>query len=168
MAEKYRPANYEYSESEIAAVGEGMKKLRTYVSDGGSGSVSSTQMEEIVKLIKREHRPEQVACYKAFWDNHHNGRIPVDTFMECMKTLHRSEVLLQWLVNCADKDRNGFISKDEFIHLLEIMILFDSRIATMENVTFEEFSVEADTNRDGRVSVAECVAWLQEKQEAQK
>jgi len=164
MAEEYFPTDHEYTDAEIAAVGEGMKKLPTYIQDGGSGSVSSTQMEAILILAKIEHRPEQVACYKYFWDRHNKGRISVDGFTEGLRTAHKKELMFNWLVNYADKNEDGFINADEFAHLKEIMVLFNPRVAAMTGCSYETFRVEADSNRDGKVSVDECVAWLEKIQ----
>jgi len=62
------------------------------------------------------------------------------------------------LAEAYDKDKNGYISRDEFEELLKILVANDPKL---KNTSFEEFLVAADANKDGKVSIDECAAWIE-------
>jgi len=171
MSEEYSPLplTYIYSEAEHEAYREGLKKLPTYLPDPdgrGSGSVSTSQMRAALILVKKENTPEQVATYTAWWDKYYNGRIIIDIIVEMLKGIHSNEMFFRVLVKGADLDEDGFISRDEFKGILEILLVHDAKLAALEATTFENFVKEADINLDGKVSLEECVNWITKKQEA--
>jgi len=152
-------ASYKYSDKEIAAAGAGMKKLATYRMDGGSGSVVSSQLGEVLKLIGKVYSDEQLKIYRPMWDKYNNGRIPVDAFLDKMRVMHDTKGVVQWVVKMADRNHDGFISEDEYQEILGMLAEYDPKTA-VASTSYRNMCAEADANRDGKISLEECGAWI--------
>ena len=118
-------------------------------------SISSADIPEMCKRWNWPRTPEQLSAYKAYWDGNFEGRAPFAVLLGILKTCHMAGPWLRGYVKACDKNGDGFIQKDEFELLFKIFELHFPGIKK----TFEDFVAEADSNRDGKVSIDEAVAW---------
>ena len=78
--------------------------------------------------------------------------------MANMKVMHSMSLFFREVALKFDTNKNGLIDKDEFEPLLKLISIQDPAVS---NISFEEFVKEADTNLDGKVSIEECVHWIE-------
>ena len=72
-------------------------------------------------------------------------------------TMHDTVAVTKYCVSIYDKDNDGCISEDEFKGMLDILISFYRRL---KGTSLQEFLLEADTNKDGKVDIQECAMWF--------
>jgi len=107
--------------------------------------------------MKWERTEAQVAQYVEFWNSKFEGRMPMDFYCNILKAQHNKHKLLLEYAISFDRDKDGFISKEEFNFGLQTLLVHDP---TIENVTYETMLKEADKNQDGKISIEELVQWL--------
>jgi len=161
MGEAYKPNSEPYTEEEIGGILAALKVNPTFDRDNG-GSVSTSEIFELLGLMRRERGPESVQSYTDYWDKHHNGRIYLELLADGLRVAHKNADLIGLLIARADMNKDGYISEDEFADMLKLMEHYDSRLTGL-NSSFEEFTREADTDGDGKVSLEECNVWIQHK-----
>jgi len=165
MGEVYKPNSEPYTEAELTEILAGLRSLQTYKYEhetGKGGFVPSSELPELLRLMKTEPLPEAIQSYSVFWDKYYNGRIYLEALADALRIAHNNEDAVTFMINSADKDKNGFISEDEFGDILKILEHYNTRLTGL-NSTFHNFIVEADTDKDGRVSLEECKVWIQNK-----
>ncbi|OXA61758.1 putative calcium-binding protein CML20 [Folsomia candida] len=65
--------------------------------------------------------------------------------------------LMKIHVTTLDRDKDGFIDESEFKCIVAMLLIHDPSFPTVNYKTFVE---EADTNKDGKVSIDEAVEWF--------
>lgn len=93
-------------------------------------------------------------------DNLHNTtQMTWDFFCEGVVMLHDPSQMAVFHAKKFDKNNDGFIQENEFKDLLEMLGAHNPKVTKK---TFADFVVEADTNKDGKVSIEECGNWLRQ------
>lgn len=80
-----------------------------------------------------------------------------DFFNNAVRTLHDPSLAAMFHAKKFDKNGDGFIQENEFLSLLELMITHEPKLT---GKVFTDFVIEADTNKDGKVSIQECADWI--------
>jgi len=161
MAKVYKDPSQKYSDAEIREVCEGCRLLPTYNPENG-GSVSSAEMPRIIELMRVDANPMELEYYETFWEIYFDGRVPLKELDKLIRVVHDKSGLVPLMVEAADKDGDGFISKLEFANILKIVTFHDPKMTVMD-VKYEVFVKEADTNKDGKVCLEECRVWIENK-----
>jgi len=125
--------------------------------NGPEETIQSKDFPAMWKEMKFVRTPEELSFLKACWDKNVGEVMTLAVFLEGAKVLHEAGGIARVLGKSFDKNGDGFISVDEFEELLKMVAVVDPKL---ENLTFDVFVKEADSNKDGRVSVAECGNWI--------
>ncbi|OXA43250.1 Parvalbumin-7 [Folsomia candida] len=104
--------------------------------------------------------PEQLVEYKKMWNGPYHGFVPLDIMTKVMASLDDNAELMKILVSGADVDGNGFIEEKEFNSLVKCLLAHNPQFAI---VAYDNFLAEADTNKDGKISITEAVDWFSEQ-----
>lgn len=142
-----------YTEEELEGVKAIFRSMPSYVE-----RVSSTDTALLIKRLGWPRSPAQTQAYIDYWNKFFDGVIPLPFLLQICRHLHDSLQLMREAVKECDKDGNGYISKDEFGLLLSYLVIHDPNV---KSTPFDQFVKEADTNKDGLVSIDECVAWVE-------
>ena len=70
---------------------------------------------------------------------------------------HDPSLLFNEYLITLDRDKDGYVSKEEFELGIETVRIHEPSI---RQISYENFVKEADVNKDGKISVAECKEWL--------
>ena len=154
MAEEYRDMSIPHSEKELADLEAFFKTLPTYK----DGEVSNSDLPAFIKKMRYKRSPEQMQVYHNFWETNFGGKIPLDQMFSLVKSIHNTSLVFREVASKVDKNKNGEIDADEFKYVLEVCSGHDPGI---KSLTYEQFIREADTNRDGKVSIQECADWIE-------
>ena len=113
----------------------------------------------IIEGMRYERTPEQIAAYQKYWDEHGGGKFTLTEVTSGLKSIHSTTKYFSTLYAARlDKDGDGFINAEEFKPILELFAIHDPTIA---GISYEEFIKQADTNKDGKVSIEECTRWIE-------
>jgi len=151
---EYRDMSIPYTEEELQALRELICSLPTYK----DGNVYADDIPAVVKAMRYERTPEQIQAYDKYWRESFGGSMAVDSFIDYARGVHKTHLIAREFVRDMDKDKNGFISANEFACILQCLGSHDPKL---KDKTFEDFVKEADTNRDGVVDIEECVKWIE-------
>jgi len=154
VLEMGRDPSKPYSEQELNDLKFAFRSLPTHYSED---FIRSSDIHLLLKRMNFERTPEQTAGYKKFFDDNLGGVIALSDFINRASVIHDSKKMVQVAARAFDKNGDGFISADEFTELMKVMRIHDPK---MKNVPFEKFLKEADTNKDGKVSIEECNEWI--------
>jgi Ca2+-binding EF-hand superfamily protein len=121
-------------------------------------SISTEDFAGMQIKMRYERSPEQVQGYAEYWNKHNNGRLQMEEYLDLCATTHRTSVLSYVNALRADKDKNGIITMEEFVDILKLMAVHDPKLG---GKTYEDFVREADTHKNGKVSLDECAAWIE-------
>lgn len=153
---EYRDMTIPYTEKELEYLVQFFKSLPSYKNDAASVG----DFPEILKGLKFKRSPEQVQAYQNYWKQLNGGTISLSDFVATVKSLHnRMEVYHQY-ASRFDTDKDGLIDAEEFKH---VWAFFSAHDPTVAGLTYEEFMKEADTNRDGHISIQECAEWIEKR-----
>jgi len=152
-----RAANYKdpYIEAEIAEIRRIFQSMPTY--NKTKTAISYTDAPALFEAIGHERTPSQVKKIQDFWITNWEGEETEERFINLMSAIYDTREFARQLVLEVDRNKDGFISEADFKYLTIYLAQHDS---TYQGGTFETFVIEAGTNKDGRVSVEECIAWL--------
>ena len=76
--------------------------------------------------------------------------MPADVAINILRTYHEKLLWVREYVSACDKSGDGFIVRVEFEFLIQI---YQLHYPVLINKAYDEFVAEADTNRDGKVSI---------------
>jgi len=135
------------------------RSIPSYVEEDG-GWIKSTDVGGFWNSVGHTRTPEQYATYTRYWDEHFGGKCLLDRILEFARAMHDPVSVARICANTADKNGDGEISEQEFVTLLEILI---SHNPELTGTSYKDFQSKADTDLDGRVSIDECVAWIESR-----
>ena len=154
MGEEYRDMTVPFSEKELADLEAFFKTLPSYK----DGEISSSDLPAFFKEMRFKRSPEELLLCQNFWDKNFGGQISLDNCFALVKSVHKTSHFFREAASTVDKNKNGQIDADEFKDVLEIILTIDPGV---KSLTYEQFVQEADTNRDGKVSIQECADWIE-------
>jgi Ca2+-binding EF-hand superfamily protein len=137
---------------------EEFRALKSYKTE----SISGDELGALFRAVGYERSDAQTKKYIEYINGVHGGRIELKDFYRYMSTQHDPAQILVKFVHDFDKDKDGYISAEEFKYVLETVEIHDPSVKTGP-VSFQDLLREADTNKDGKISIAEMVAWLMSK-----
>jgi Ca2+-binding EF-hand superfamily protein len=149
-----------FNDEEIARFQEAFRSMPSYNKE--EETISASDFPLLFQAMPWERTKGQIQKYIEQLGRENNGYMTMGNFVRYIRAVHDpDEMLLAYAVE-NDKDKDGFISDEEFRYMLEILEVHDP---TVSAGTYEEFLVQADTNKDGKVSIKELKAWLQKKRQ---
>ncbi|KAG4071972.1 hypothetical protein HA402_006133 [Bradysia odoriphaga] len=141
-----------YSAEEIEKFRKVFRTMPTY-----KESISSKDLIPFLQSINFVKSPETYQKYIEFIDKVLGGRLPLTEAAKYLQAEHDPSLLLNEYLKSMDRDNDGFVSKEEFEFGMETVRIHDPSV---RNISYEKFVKEADANKDGKISVAECKDWL--------
>jgi calmodulin len=116
----------------------------------GDGTIEANELYEVMKSINLSATKEEIDDMIREVDTDGDGNISFDEFVVMMQKGGDEDAELREAFNVFDKDKNGFIDRDEIKDVLK----------TLTGVEHSETEIdlmikEADTNNDGKVSFQE-------------
>ncbi|OXA38843.1 probable calcium-binding protein CML13 [Folsomia candida] len=142
--------NRRYERSEVEAA---MKKMPTFSHD----HIDLVDMDAFVQEIGYSYTTEQRDAYITFFRDSHDSKILVEVLVAALGAIDDSKELMRIHVTALDKDKDGFIDESEFKSIIPFLLSHDP---SFPKVKFDKFVEEADTNKDGKVSIGEAVEWF--------
>jgi len=132
------------------------RTLPTYRAE--DDAISSSDVPVFYRdLMKWERTQEQIDVYVDCVERALGGRMTITQYLQYFTTQHDKHDLFRVYVENMDLNKDGFISPEEFKLCWHILKTHDPTIAVID---FEELLEQADTNKDGKLSNDELVAWL--------
>jgi len=150
----YRDMSVPYTAEEIKDLRVIFRSLPTYKDN----HILTSDFPEIFHRLRYERSAEQVEAYKNYWNGLQDGKVYEEQYIDLMTNIYKTYLGAQVMVDIIDKNKSGFISEQEFTDLLHVAQTHDTKLA---GKTFEDFVAEADSDKDGRVSIGECVKWIE-------
>ncbi|OXA53721.1 putative calcium-binding protein CML20 [Folsomia candida] len=144
--------NRKYERCEVEAA---YQKMPTY--NKKHKSINITDPEAFQQAIGFIYTEEQFNAYARYFGEHHDGMMTQDLMAASFGAVDDAEELMKIHILAVDKDKNGLIDESEFKSLLSTLLTHNPNFP---RVDFDKFVEEADTNRDGVVSIDEAVAWF--------
>jgi len=101
---------------------------------------------------------EQIASYETYWEKLFEGRVPLEEWISACRYLHNLRQVAIDRAAAFDTDGDGIISLTEFEEIMKIAIIHAPKL---QGLTYGDFVTEADTNKDGKVSIEELAGWME-------
>lgn len=120
-------------------------------------SISSADLTHYFYAINFNKSVDVCKKHTEFVEKILGGRITSTQIMKYLRTEHDPRQLMDEYLKTFDRNNDGYISKEEFEFGIEDIRVHDPRV---KHTSYEDFLKQADTNKDGRVSVAECRDWF--------
>lgn len=120
-------------------------------------SIISTDLPDFYRKINYIKPMETYMMHVEYTNKIFGGRITTTQLMTYLAAEHDSRLLMNEYLKTFDRNNDGYISKEEFDVGIRDIKAHDPRF---KNISYEDFLKQADTNKDGRVSVAECRDWV--------
>ncbi|XP_037040361.1 calmodulin-like [Bradysia coprophila] len=120
-------------------------------------SITSQDLPQFYRSINYIKSMETYLKHAEYTDKIFGGRITTTQLMTYLANEHDSRLLMHEYLKTFDRNNDGYISKDEFEMGIGDIKVHDPRF---KHVSYEDFLKQADTNKDGRVSVSECRDWV--------
>lgn len=120
-------------------------------------SIASKDIIPYLKSIGYIKNQEAYDKYIEFTDKILNGRIELIQIVKYLQAQHDPSQLMNEFAITFDKDKDGYITKEEFEYGIQTLKIHDPRVKV---ISFATFLKEADANKDGRISVSELKDWL--------
>ncbi|OXA49814.1 Calmodulin-like protein 5 [Folsomia candida] len=134
-------------------VAEAFKKMPTFSDD----AIDVADMEPFLKALGFDCNKEQRDAYVTFFREVYNGKLPLEVCTTSLAAVNDTIEILKVFVKAMDKDKDGFIDESEFKAIFPFLLTHDPSFPRVE---FANFVTEADTNKDGKVSIDEAVEWF--------
>ncbi|OXA36969.1 uncharacterized protein LOC110862756 isoform X2 [Folsomia candida] len=138
-----------------AEVEEAFKKLATY--NGKDETCQVCDLGPLLTALVYICTPEQFTGYVNLWITNYNGIIPMDVIAKLVASIDDNVELMRIHVTAGDRDKNGFIDEAEFKNIVPVLLAHNP---DFPRVDYEDFVKQADTNKDGKVSIDEAVEWF--------
>ncbi|KAJ6646341.1 hypothetical protein Bhyg_01552 [Pseudolycoriella hygida] len=119
-------------------------------------SIASKEVIQFCRDIKFPKPEETYKKYVEYWEAC-GERAELTQIMKYIQNSHNSCLLMNEYLLLFDRNNDGFISEEEFRFGMETLRVHDPRV---KDISYEDFLKQADTNKDGKISVAECREWL--------
>jgi Ca2+-binding EF-hand superfamily protein len=123
-------------------------------------SVNTKDIPLLPEAMGWERTEAQIQKYLEHFQKFNGGILPMSDYLSYLSVQHDPDLHLTKLIKAYDLDNNGFISAEEFTFVMSYFLTHDP---TLSPTTYEELLRQADTNKDGKISVAELQAWIQKK-----
>lgn len=120
-------------------------------------AIDSTDIEKVFKIVGFTPTPEQIAQYIVFWNACFDGKAPMDVMVDALANQNDAAQCMKACITGCDKNKDGFIDEEEFKVVVGMILTHDP---DFPKVDFTRFAEEADTNKDGKVSIEEAVEWF--------
>jgi Ca2+-binding EF-hand superfamily protein len=147
-----------FNDDDILKFQEVFRSLPSYNAE--TDSVSATEIPELVKGMNWPRTEAQIKKYIENFQKFNDGVLLMSDYLSYLRVQHDPDLYLTTMVQACDLDNNGFISAEEFKFVLINLLTHDP---TLSATTYDELLRQADTNKDGKISVAELEAWIQKK-----
>lgn len=152
MSKKFSSSTDGFSTEEIEKFRKVFRTMPSY-----RESISSKELIPYLQTIKYNKPIETYQAYIDYADKMLDGRFELAQTVRYLLASHDSRQLMnEYLLN-FDKNNDGYVSKEEFEFGMRTLRYHDPRT---KDISYENFLKEADTNKDGKISVAECKEWL--------
>lgn len=117
-----------------------------------NGSLDVTELRDLLKKLGSNMSDTQVAEAFIFFDGDMGDRrITLEEFLKGIKQIMEVNKRINALFNELDADGSGFLERDE------LKVLFDKAGVKLSAADFEAIFKEADTSRDGKISLSELL-----------
>lgn len=133
------------------------KKLPSYTETEDGGYILSSDVLSLASAMNYDRPPDQLKMLMQFYDKYNEGKLPFTVYVDAIAHAHDMRYSAKITATMADTDGNGFISADEYHDMYELLLMHNPKLKA---IPFETFLQEADTNKDGLVSIEECLEWL--------
>ncbi|OXA48266.1 Calmodulin-like protein 4 [Folsomia candida] len=154
--------NRRYSSHEVE---QPFRKMLSY--NGKDESISISDLGTFFAAIGYIYTPEQLKEYENYSNRLLGGRFPLDLIVKSLAFIDDAEELLKIHINALDQDKDGFIDESEFKTIL-ITLRAHMGQGDYANVDYAQFVKEADTNKDGKISIDEAVEWFVKRGKGKK
>jgi len=142
-----------YTEEELEEAKAIFRSMPSYTEQ-----ISSKDIPRFHKALGWPSSPAQFQTYINYWDSFYGGVASLSQMIQVLRVIHDSVALMRDRVTACDLDGDGCVDPKEFKLLLKYLMIHDPNV---KSTSFETFLEEADTNKDGRVSIEECTEWVQ-------
>lgn len=123
-------------------------------------SISSKDIIPLLKAIGFVKPQEAYLKYVEFTDKVLGERFELKLILQYFRAQHDPSLQMNEYMLSFDRDNDGYITKEEFEYGMETIRVHDPRIKNISYYFIYNLLKEADTNKDGKLSVAELRAWL--------
>jgi Ca2+-binding EF-hand superfamily protein len=148
-----------YTDKDLERFKEAFRARKSYQ----NGSIVGADLPGLIKAIGYTRTDAQSKKYVEYVEEVFGGRLELKDFIDYMRTQHDPAQILLKYAQDFDKDKDGFISAEEFKYGIGTLEIHDPSVKT-GSVSYEDLLREADSNNDGKISIEELAAWLKTKQ----
>ncbi|OXA49820.1 troponin C, skeletal muscle [Folsomia candida] len=142
--------NRRFEKVEVEAA---FKKMPTF----SDATIDVADLDAFMETVGYSASKEQRDAYVTLFREGYNGKLILDLLVSLLGSIDDPKVLLKIHVTALDKDKDGFIDESEFKTIVKALLVHDPSVP---KVDFTKFVTEADTNKDGKVSIDEAVEWF--------
>lgn len=129
------------------------KKMPTFTDN----KIDLSDMDAFLKTLGYTCSKEQMDGYKEYIRDSYNGKLVLEDVTAAFAVIDDAKEIMKIHVVAMDKDKNGFIDEAEFKSGVKVLLIHDP---SLNKIDYAKFVQEADTNKDGKVSIAEAVEWF--------
>ncbi|OXA41473.1 Calcineurin subunit B [Folsomia candida] len=119
--------------------------------------IDLTDVPVLLKRLDFSCTEDQMAGYLTFLRDCHGGKLPLEVGIASLGVADDAREVMRVHIHALDRDRDGFVDEFEFKATVQLCLLHDPSLA---KVNFNKFVEEADTDKDGKVSIAEATEWF--------
>ncbi|XP_063726994.1 neuronal calcium sensor 1-like [Symsagittifera roscoffensis] len=151
--------NTAFSESEVKL------HYKLFMNEFPDGKVDQSQFMNVYKVFHPDGKPDQFAMHVfRVFDNERKGVLGFDDFIKALNVTARgtNEEKMMWAFELYDTDRDGRISRDELLSVVDSIFLMMGKNYTDDQVRKEASRVKVervfaamDVDRDDFLSVEE-------------
>jgi len=92
-------------------------------------SIIVTDYTELFRWIGYKRTPEQVKVHADYFFKHFEGKFFFNQFIAVFSNVHRTSGVVRAMIETIiDRDKNGYISADEFTDMIEMLRNYDRRL----------------------------------------
>ncbi|OXA48705.1 probable calcium-binding protein CML20 [Folsomia candida] len=142
--------NRKYDREEVETA---MKKMPTFADN----KIDFADLAGFLDSIGYTYTAEQMVAYEKFLNEVHNGKLDLDIAINSLGVVDDTKELMRTHIEALDLNKDGVIDEVDFKAIVELMLAHDP---AFPKVDYEKFVEEADTAKDGKVSIDEAVEWF--------
>ena len=151
-----RDINKPYTASELEDLRQGFKSLPTYE----NGYIRTSDYKALFDIIDWGFSEEKIQSIANLSETFYDGKLELEDCINYAQRAYNPSLLARAHAVNFDLDKDGYISAEEYEGILKCLrVMYPS--APFANKTYEDFVLEADVNKDGKVNIDECTAWLE-------